>query len=85
MGSKVTELQTFAKFTLENGGEWWLLEHSDNYQLYKTCSKYLYKNNYYLDTTVYQIFNKQGKRVFVSTDYKEAYKHYKTLCNNVRC
>lgn len=75
----MNELETFIKFTLDKGGVWFRLEKSDSYSLYKSQDKYLYKHNYYFTPAVYQIFDAEGKRVFASTNYRQAYEHYEYL------
>ena len=76
----MTELEIFAKVTLEHGGEWWWLEESENYSLYSCKTKYEVKHVFYYHPPVYQIFDKHGKRVFASTDYMTAYNKYAALC-----
>lgn len=75
-----TDLQMFAEITLKNGGEWWLLEESENYSLYSCKTKYTANFHVYYNPPTYQVFNKAGKRVFTSSDYMPAFKKYKRLC-----
>lgn len=75
-GDNMTELECFAKQTLEQGGEWWKLEEG----LYVCKTKQLI-NNYFYDTPVYQVFNPEGKRLFTSTSYRLAYIYWE---NNVK-
>lgn len=79
----MTELETFAKFTLDNGGVWYELEESENYSMYKTQDKFMEKHSYYYSLPVYQIFDKQGNRVFASINYRETYEEYKRLSSEL--
>lgn len=76
----MTELELFAKATLEQGGKWWTLEQRKNICLCMTKSRYLYENNYYYDSAVYQVF-KNGNRIFASTNFFEAFQAYKKEFN----
>lgn len=40
----MTELETFAKFTIEHGSEWWSLEESESYTPCESKEKYIVKN-----------------------------------------
>lgn len=71
----MNELETFAKFTLDNGGIWHELEHSGNAGLYKTQTRRMNGRNYEYDSPVYQVFD-SGKRVFASINYRQAYAKY---------
>lgn len=73
--SDMTDLELFAKQTLEQGGEWYKLEDG----LYLSKSKYLVNNNYFYNTPVYQVFNTEGKRLFASTSYDAAYRFWVNL------
>lgn len=78
----MSELELFAKQTLEQGGEWYKLEGEFcKGGLFVSKTKYLVNNNYYYDTPVYQVFNAEGKRLFATTSYNAAYKYF---CNNVK-
>ena len=74
----MTELEIFAKFTLEHGGIWHELERSENAGLYKTQTRRMNGRNYEYDSPVYQVFV-DGKRVFASTNYRQAYAKYKKI------
>ena len=63
----MTELELFAKQTLEQGGEWVLLEQSEAGRLYKTQGKWC---------DVFQVFDSEGKRVFTSESYFNAHQFY---------
>ena len=65
----MTELELFAKQTLEQGGEWYKLEEG----LFLSKTKYLVGNYYFYNDPVYQVFNSEGKRLMVSTSYDAAY------------
>lgn len=77
----MTELEMFAKFTLEKGDEWWKLEQCDNGGLYKSRGRYIENHREYYTSPVYQIFNKEGKRIMTSMDYMTAFKYYE---NNIK-
>ena len=78
----MTEFEIFSEITLKHGGEWWKLEESKNYSLHLCKTKYMVKHVFYYNPPVYQVFNKQGKRIFASTDRKTAYAVYTTLCKD---
>lgn len=67
----MTDLETFAKFTLERGGIWHEIEKKGRFAMYKTCDRYEQNNFIWNDIIVYQIF-KDGMRVLATTDYKAA-------------
>lgn len=85
----MTELEMFAKYTIENNGEWWELHSVINpqgieFRLYKTLRKFILDDHYEYNTNpVYQIFRMDsGKRVEVTTDFNLACKmldKYKNL------
>ena len=75
----MTELELLAKQTLEQGGEWLLLEQSEVGRLYKTQGKWCDGRNYF-NTPVFQVFDSEGKRVFVSESYINAYQFYQGRC-----
>ena len=77
----MTELEIFAKVTIEHGGEWWNLEESDSYTLCESKTQFMIKNRVYHNPPVFQIFNRStGKRVFASTNYQYAYNRFQQLC-----
>lgn len=75
----MSELEIFAEMTNNQGGEWSKLEDNENYTLYVSKTKYMSQHNYYYNAPVYQIFNNDGKRLYVSTDYKSAYGKYQNI------
>ncbi len=75
----MTELEKFAKITLEQGGEWFKLEESEFYSLHESKTKYMPKNYSYY-SPVFQIFDSKGKRVLAHTDYRTTYEKYRKLC-----
>lgn len=79
----MNELETFAKFTLENGGIWHELERTENVELYKTQTRRMNGRNYEYDSPVYQVFVR-GKRVFASTNYRQAYARYKNALEDAK-
>ena len=74
----MTDLRAFAKFTLDRGGIWHDIEKSGRFSMYKTQDRYMNRNNYVFTTPVYQIFE-DGKRIFASTNYREACEHFRRL------
>jgi hypothetical protein len=70
-----SELELFAKQTLDQGGEWYKLEEG----LYESKSKHLIDNSYIYDTPVYQVFNSEGKRVFSTVSYTLAYNFWRNM------
>lgn len=70
-----SELELFAKQTLEQGGEWYELEDG----LYESKSKHLVNRNYIYGTPVYQVFNSEGKRVYASISYTLAYNFWRNM------
>lgn len=67
----MTELEMLAKFTVENNGEWALLEEKGECKLFETTKPFEYNHYYYNVTPIYQIFYR-GKRVLATTNYREA-------------
>ena len=72
----MTELEMLAKQTLEQGGEWFLLEQSETGRLYKTQEKWYDSRNRFNTLPVFQVFDSEGKRVFTSESYINAYQFY---------
>ena len=74
----MTELELFAKATLEQGGVWELIRQDGELGLYQSNSKFMWDGRYihYLNP-VYQIF-KNGNRIFASSYFFEAFKMYET-------
>ena len=64
----MTDLEIFARHTIEQGGKWYELEPG----LYKSQNWHEVKNSYYGDTPVYQVFDSSGKRLFATTNYQAA-------------
>lgn len=77
----MTELEIFAKFTLEKGDEWWELEKCNNGGLYESKGHYIENYRDYYTSPVFQVFNKDGKRIMTSMNYLEAIKYYE---NNIK-
>jgi len=75
----MTELEMFAKQTLEQGGTWFKLEKSENGSLYKTQGRYCDGRNYYNTSSIFQVFDATGKRLFVSESYQNALTYYENL------
>lgn len=77
----MTDLERFAKFTLEQNDEWYTIE-KNNYGALAMCKhKYMPKGqyNYFYNSPMYEVFNSKGKRICVSTNYIEAYNIFKNL------
>lgn len=68
----MTDLEAFAKLTLEQGGEWRFLEERGGYSIHCSKVKYICEHNFYYTTPVYQIF-KDGTRIYTNTNYRESY------------
>ena len=77
----MTELEIFAKMTIEQGGIWIEIARTENssHELYKTQTSYEYQYHIYYNSPVYQIFDRHGKRVFASLNYHEAMNHLMQL------
>lgn len=71
----MTELEMFAKDFIESGGEFWTLETCTRGKLAKTVSIYEVDGQTYHEVR-YQVFNAEGKRVFVHTSYMPALRFY---------
>ena len=74
----MSELELFAKQTLEQGGEWFALEKSEAGGLYKAHGKWCDGRNYFNTPPVFQVFDSEGKRKFASESYTLAYQYYIT-------
>lgn len=66
--SKMTELELYAKVTIERGGVWHELQKRRHFALYETGGRFMYEGKMYSDVTVYQIFEDEKLR-FASSDY----------------
>lgn len=64
----MTELEIFAKDIIESGGEFWTLETSTKGKLVKTVTHY-----------TYQVFNREGKRIFIDTSLTTARAVYDSM------
>ena len=73
----MTELELLPKITIENGGEWWLLEEKNNTKLFKVVTKFQ-DGRYYNNPPTYQVFV-GGKRHFVTTSYMNAILKFNSL------
>lgn len=73
------EIEIFAKSIIEQGGEFYTLETCSRGKLAKTVTHYEVRNQIFNDVR-YQVFNAEGKRVFVDVSYNLAYQYYK---NNI--
>lgn len=71
----MTDLEIFARHTIEQGGQWYELEPG----LYKSQTWRLIDNrNYFGDVPVYQVFDRNGKRIFASTSFISAFKFWES-------
>lgn len=66
--SKMTELELYAKATIERGGVWHELQRRRHFVLYKTGCRFMYNGKMYNDVNVYRIYE-DGKERFASSDY----------------
>ena len=71
-----TELELLSKQTLEQGDEWFLLEQSEAGRLYMVTGEWCNGRNYFNRPPVFQVFDSEDKRVFVSESYINAYQFY---------
>lgn len=78
----MTELEIFVKDIIEQGGEFWTLETCTRGKLAKTITHYKVKNDIYNEVR-YQVFNADGKRVFVDVNYYPALTYYNTHIKEV--
>lgn len=78
----MTELEIFAKNIIEEGGEFYTLETSTHGKFVKTITHYSVKHRVY-NEVVYQVFNKAGKRVYVSVNYFAALTYYENMIKEV--
>lgn len=74
----MTELEIFAKDIIESGGKFWTLETSTKGKLAKTVTHYTVRGNEYNEVR-FQVFNKEGKRIFVDTSLTTAQAVYNSL------
>ena len=75
----MTDLEIFAKMTIDKGGEWFTLERGDDYSIYESKGKYMVNHNYFYESPVYQIFDKNGNRVLATTDMRIAFAKFNQL------
>lgn len=64
----MTELEIFAKATIERGGIWEELQNCGHFAMYKTGGRFMYKDRMYNDVNVYRIYE-DGKERFASLNY----------------
>lgn len=74
----MTELEIFAKDIIESGGEFWTLKTNPKGKLAKTVTHYTVKGHVYNEVH-YQVFNKEGKRIFVDTSLTTARAVYASM------
>lgn len=67
----MTDIEKFAKYVIEEGGEFHTLEMSKRGKLVKIISHYEVRGRIY-NNVIFHVYNSEGKRVFVSTSYKNA-------------
>ncbi len=71
----IKEIEIFARNIIDGGGEFYTLETCKRGKLVKTVTHYEVKWHTYNEVR-YQVFNAEGKRVYVSTDYMTALQYY---------
>lgn len=74
----MTELEIFAKNIIESGGEFWTLETCTKGKLAKTVTHYMVRGHEYNEVR-FQVFNKEGKRIFVDTSLATARSVYNSM------
>lgn len=77
----MTDLETFAKATIDRGGEWYTLQSSGRYCLCECKTMHWKMNARYFESPTFQIF-RDGARIFVSLNYREAYEKFERMVNN---
>ena len=81
----INELEIFSQIELNNGGTVYPLEDNGIVKLVQFQDWYWYKNNRYGRNPVYQVFRaKDGKRLFVTTDFQSAYAAYESLTKLIK-
>ena len=75
----MTELERLAKFTIDQGDEWWELEHCVNASLHCCKHKYIENHRDFYTSPVYQVFNSTGKRICATLSYTEALAIYNSI------
>lgn len=75
-----TELEIFSEITLSRGGVWYMLAECKGYSMYKTQDAIKGTRETKYTTPVFQIFDKDGQRIFAGMNYKEAYNYFDTVC-----
>lgn len=78
----MTELEIFAKDIIDDGGEFYTLETSTKGKLAKTVTHYTVKGHVYNEVR-FQVFNKEGKRIFVDTSLMPALNVYHSMIEEV--
>lgn len=76
----IKEIEVFAKNIIDSGGEFYTLETCTRGKLVKTVTHYTVKWHEFNEVR-FQVFNAEGKRVFVSTEYITALNYYR---NNIK-
>ena len=74
----MTELEIFAKDIIDSGGEFWTLETCTKGKLAKTVTHYTVRGHEYNEVR-FQVFNKEGKRIFVDTSLTTARSVYNSM------
>ena len=74
----MTELEIFAKDIIDSGGEFWTLETCTKGKLAKTVTHYIVRGHEYNEVR-FQVFNKEGKRIFVDTSLTTARAVYNSM------
>lgn len=81
----INELEVFSQITLNNGGIVYPLEDNGVVKLVQFKDWYWYEGSRYGRNPVYQLFSaKDGKRLYVTTDYPTAYAAYESLTKLIK-
>ena len=72
-------IESIAKLTIDNGGMFYELEDDDGLRLCMIKTRFSDGRNFFYNNPTYQIFDKEGCRIFVSSILDEAYKKYDNL------
>ena len=68
----IRDLDLFADQTISNGGTWYKLEELNGYCLCKSQMWYSDVRESYGCTPVFQVFDRDGKRICTTLSYQEA-------------
>lgn len=75
----MTVIESIAKEIIDNGGIFYKLEDDNGLRLCMTKTKYSDGRDFFYNSPMYQIFDKEGNRIFVTVSLDMAYKKYDDL------